>query len=277
MPPSVIVTGLARVLAEPDAVLPEDRVGSLRPALASDLPSIAVALSFRGAPRPPTTRFVREGHQRTEHVARVTAAASAGGFNADRTQYTLEPLPLVRPPLGRADVTVMNVTDPNTPRPLRRVAAPTEADEYRIDHQVGRVIFGAALQAGDVFEVSHWTVSWREPLAAECFEGVLDLEVWAGSADELASIRERLESRLALNQYARRAGFLRLTTSWVDAADCVRQGTGAGSDFPAWRQRLAYEFAFESMTGGTESAGDRIHRIAVDLDNATPDQFTIGS
>lgn len=276
MPPSLIVARLARVLAEPEAVLPEDRIGSRRPALVSDLPSIAVAMSFRQAPRPPATRFIREGHQPTEYVARVTVASGTRGFSDDLTRYSVDPLPLVRSPVGGAAVTLTNMTDPNTPRPLRRAATPTTADEYRVDHPTGRVIFGAALRAGDSLEVSHWTMSWREPFAAEGFEGLLDLELWARSADELASIRERLEIRLALDRDVRRAGFLRLATSRFGAADHVRQSTGVGSDFPAWRQSLGYEFAFESTTGGTESAGDRIRKIEVDLDDATPERFTLG-
>ena len=180
MPPHRVVAGLAALLSAESPVLPAGRVSAARPALAAELPGLAVGMELADGATVSPGRFHREG-------------------------------------------------DPG-----------------------------------------------RLPLRWERMQGALLLELWTASASDAATLAQRLEDRLASPTLPRAHGFLRLTPQRVEAAESLQQTTGVGGSFAAWRQRLQYAFAHEALDGNEPSDGAPIHRIDVTIDDATPDQLTIG-
>lgn len=280
MPLHRVIASLASLLsAAPDALLPAGRVSVARPALAVDLPALAVGVVLDASGSVTTPRFIGEGEQRVQHRALLTVQAGTGGFAADRAALDLTPLPVRRAPPGSvdADVAIVNLTLPAGSQVYRAVAAPLSADEFRLDFARARVRFGAPQRAGDELEVSHWTVSWREPLRALRLQGTLLLELWTANSAEAAALGARLQDRLALPARTRFHGFLTLRPRRAEQAEALQQPSAIGAAFTAWRQRIECAFAHELVDGGQETAGATIRRIDVAMDDAVPDRLMIGS
>jgi hypothetical protein len=200
---------------------------------------------------------------------------AADGFSADLRTLEL-PVPVRRAPLGagEGDVAIANLTS-GTTVVYSAVNQPGTAAEFRLDFARARVVFGAAQQAGDRLEVSHWTVSFREPLRAELLRGTLRLELWTSSATQAITLLTRLQDRCAAAT-TRTYGFIRLDAQTVEPAESLQQSSGVGGAFSAWRQCLEYAFAHEYVGGGEDSGGAAIRRIDVTMDDVLPDRLTIG-
>jgi hypothetical protein len=277
MPPHQITQSLAALLAAtPDPVLPVARVAGLRPSLAADLPSLAVGVAIAEASAGSPPRFIREGDQLVRQRRQLVVQPAADGFSADLRTLEL-PVPVRRaPPLSAAegDVAIANLTS-GTAVVYSAVNQPGSAAEFRLDFARARVVFGAAQQAGDRLEVSHWTVSFREPLRAELLRGTLRLELWTSSATQATALLARLQDRCAAAT-TRTYGFIKLDAQTVEPAESLQQSSGVGGAFSAWRQRLEYAFAHEYVGGGEDSGGAAIRRIDVTMDDVLPDRLTIG-
>ncbi|MGQ0643059.1 MAG: hypothetical protein ACT4P6_20120 [Gemmatimonadaceae bacterium] len=273
-----MATSLAALLAAPpDPVLPTSRVVGLRPALAADLPSLAVGVTLADPSAGSPARFLREGDQIVRRRLQLVVQAEVDGFSADLRFLDLTP-PVRRAPavnIEEGDVVIANLTTPSTPVPYRVVERPTSAEEYRVDFARARVVFGAPQQAGDRLEVNHWTVAWREPLRAELQRGALHLELWTSSAGQATTLAARLQDRCAAPG-SRTYGFIRLDAQAVEPAESLQHSSGVAGAFVAWRQRLAYAFAHEFIAGGEDSGGAAIRRIDVTMDDVLPDSLTIG-
>jgi hypothetical protein len=278
MPPHHVISSLAAMLAaSATPVLSANRVRAARPALSSDLPTVAVGMSLSDAGTVAPSRFQREGDQVVRHVRRLAAQAGTDGWSADLRSLDLTPLPVKRKPpanVDDVDISVTNVT--GTPMTYQLVATPATAEEYRFDFARARVVFGAPQASGDTLEIAHWTLSWREPMRWERLQGALLLELWSVSATEAAGLTERLQNRLSEPALLRAYGFLKLAPQRVESAESLQHTSGVGGPFAAWRQRLEYAFAHEFTGGGEATDGAAIRRIEVTIDDATPDSLTIG-
>ncbi len=280
MPPHRITSSLAALLAAPpDPVLPVARVTGLRPALAADLPSVAVGVAIAAPSASSPPRFLREGDQIVRIRRQLVVQPGSDGFASDLRFLDLSPLPVRRAPPGNepdSAVAIVNLTNASSPVPYRVVARPTAGTEFRVDFARARVTFGAAQNAGERLEVSHWGVSWREPLRSEFLRGTLQLELWTSSASQAASLMTQLQDRCASASGPRTFGFMKLDAQSVEPAESLQQTSGVAGSFGAWRQRLEYAFAHEYVPGGEESSGVAIRRIDVTMDDALPDSLTIG-
>lgn len=277
-----VVDVLAGFLAAPpEPVLLAARIGAKRPAASSDLPAVAVSLVLDAARGRGVGRLVREGETLNRQTTTVAAQPGVDGFSQDLRTWWVTPLPLQRGAVSNGlrpaayDVSVRRITDAAHPVPYRMVERPGRDDEFAVDALRARVVFGAAQRAGEVLEISHWTLVWRDAIRADRFAGTAALDVWASTFAELDDLARRVQRRLADSSAARERGFLKLSPKRLDTAAEVRFAPAVGSPFAAWVQRLEYSFVFEAEDGGAESAGTRIVRIDADLGQeafAVPDR-----
>jgi hypothetical protein len=272
---------LAELLAlAPEPTLSRERIGVKRPAALADLPALALSVLDEGRRGIGLGRFVREGHTLAQSTTAVTVAPGADGFSADLRTYALSPLPLRRDPaslspaFGPDDVRVSSAGGPGAPVSYRLVANPTAPDEFALDVAHAQLVFGAAQRPGDVLQIVHWTVTWRDEIRIERAEGTLALEAWATTFALVDGITARVQEHLGRRAAARERGFLRLAPAALESAAEIRQD---GATFAAWVQRLAYRFTFEAQDGGAESTGTRIKRIDVGMNGALTESLVIPS
>lgn len=108
--------------------------------------------------------------------------------------------------------------------------------------------------------------SIREETRGDRYEGVVALEVWAGSFAQARGLSQSIESRLARERgLLREKGFAALRPAGLDAAENVSHQAGVNAAFPAWRQRVAYRFVFETREGGDITSGGIIERVDVGM------------
>jgi hypothetical protein len=276
-----VIEGFANACAiQPDAVLTVARIGSRWPAAPGDLPSLTLAVDVERVLGAGVGRFEREATIVTAHT-NVIVVADAAPFDTGRHALALDPLPVRRnptstsPKFSGSDLRVRNVTTAQ-PAEYRFVSRPAAVDEFAFDRYRGRVLFGAAQPVGDTLEVTHYTLDLRDDITTQHFAGTLRILVWAAQATEAESISRALQTRASVGRALfRQRGFLRLSAARLDVLEHVVITPAVGSAFPAWRQAIAYGFAFEAAEGGTESAGGRIHRIDVGLEGDVEEVFAL--
>jgi hypothetical protein len=106
----------------------------------------------------------------------------------------------------------------------------------------------------------------REETRGDRYQGIVSLEIWAGSSGQAAAISQSLEARLERDRLPLRdRGFVALQPAGFAAAENVMHPPATSAAFAAWKQRLAYRFVFETREGGELASGERIARIDVDL------------
>jgi hypothetical protein len=116
---------------------------------------------------------------------------------------------------------------------------------------------------------------WPRNPDRDRYAGVMALDVWAASATETDTIARKLQQRVHDGRNELRAqGFASCTPSALEALEDVRQQPASGSPFNAFRQRIAFRFAFESTLVPIDSDGGPIKQIDVAL-GPTPEQMRI--
>jgi len=110
------------------------------------------------------------------------------------------------------------------------------------------------------------------------FNGLLTLEVWATTFEQVNNLCRQVQTRLAASATPlRQKGFLLLQPARLDPAENALHVPASGSSFPVWRQKLAYRFAFEAEEAGELPGGGPIKRIDVDVEETVVESFAIGS
>jgi len=279
---NLVVDRLVELMAQaPDPVLPAVRVGARRPASGTDVPSVSVSLTIDDARGAGVGEIGRAAAGVVQSTALVPVAVTPTSFTADLRTLRLEP-PVRRNPaspgtaLGESDVRVRNVTDAAHPAVYHVAEQPSLATEYVVDVSRARLRFGAAQHVGDTLEVAYWTVRWRDDIEPQHLAGSMLLEVWGASAAETEDVSRRLQARLrTARALLKEKGFLRVSSSRLEAMEGVLLSPPVGSALPVWRQRLEYRFAFEGADGGAVSSGGPIRRIDVGVDDGIGELFSL--
>jgi len=243
-----------------DPLLASARTGSWTPATSGDVPSVVISLAIESTSGNGLGSFLREGHQLTLHTAIVTVQAGAP-FSADLKTLQL-PLPLRNPDAVQAGL----VTGPDQVAAYRQAASPAAADEFRVDALRARVIFGAPQPQGGQLQVSSWTTVFRDDVRGARCNGTLTLELWAGSAADLASLSSQVQAKIDGDRAGlRQAGFGVFQPAGLHAGENADYQPATGSVFRVWRQKLKYKFHFDAERAGNASSGGPIQQINVGL------------
>jgi hypothetical protein len=226
-------------------------------------------------------RFIRSGDVVAQHRAVIEVQVGPTAFDSRLRVLRVAPLPLKRNPAALTedfssdDIQIRNVTNPQQPFAYHLSGRPLQKDEFRLDSTTAEIVFGATQTAGEMLEVTHWTVTWRDDITGDRYRGMLNMEVWATGqlqADELA---RKLQSRLRYDALLlRQKGFVKMEPAQLQPAETLLYEPPTASAFPVWRQMLGYRFVFEGQEGGEVSSGGPIKRIDVDL-KQPPELFSI--
>jgi hypothetical protein len=107
----------------------------------------------------------------------------------------------------------------------------------------------------------------RDVQTGDVYCGILSLDLWATSSNELEALATKVQRRLHVPMaMARHRGILRTSPATLEPAEPVVLQPPSASPIAAWRQRLSYRFACEVEEVVTPSEGGPIRRIDV---NAT--------
>ena len=105
---------------------------------------------------------------------------------------------------------------------------------------------------------------WPRDPDRDRYGGTLTVDVWGSSAADTESIARKLQERIHDSPVdLRHNGFAYCLPSTLDAVEDVRQQPATGSAFTAYRQRVAFRFAFESTLVAVENDGGSIKQIDV--------------
>ncbi len=108
--------------------------------------------------------------------------------------------------------------------------------------------------------------SIREELRGDRYGGVVSLDVWGTSFNEVAGTSQSVELRLSGDlTLLREKGFVSLRPAGLAAAENIMHPATTTAAFAAWKQRLDYRFVFETREGGEPVDDGRIEQIDVDL------------
>lgn len=280
---NLLIDKLVELLSDPPAVLASAaRIGARRPSAPAEVPAIAVSLNLEKGATVGIGRLIRSGESVAQSTSVIEVDAAFENFSGDLKSLRLQPLPLKRNPSSRQkkftenDIRVRNVTDPANPTDYRLVEKPSRKEEFRIDAPAGQIIFGEPQSEGEKLEVVHWTVVWRDEILGERYSGSMTLEIWANSSSEVEEISRRLQARLRANGDAlRRRGFIRIRPLILEPAESALHQPPVGSPFLVWKQKLGYGVVFESQEGGETSAGARIERIDVEMDELLGESLSL--
>lgn len=281
---NIVIDKLREVLAsQPGPVLSSDRIGTRMPENASDVPAVAATLSLKGNQRTGLGRFIRSGDSLVEHTAIIEATPGPDTFAEDLQTLRISPLPLRRNPSSSVqggftenDIQILNVSDATSPIQYRMINEPKARTEFHLEVPRAEIIFGAPQTPGDKLQLVHWTVTLRNEIQGDSYQGLMQLDIWANSANEIGQISAGVQSRLASDRgLLREKGFIFLSPARLEAAENVGHTPPIGSPFSVWKQKLGYRFAFEAEAGGEISSGVPIRRIDVDLKPPVPEEFSI--
>jgi len=262
--------------------VPAGNLGPKRPSSGDEIPAVSASLTLETEKSPALGRFVRSGDSPTKSTSVVEVKASLETFSVGLKSLRISPLPLRKNPASARkefaadDLQIRNVTNPANPAQYLMTENPLRKEEFRVDAARAVVVFGAAQTEGEKLEVTHWTVAWRDEILADRFIGLMALEMWANSFNEVDGITRKLQEALRSNRVLLRAkGFLKLQPFSLGAAERLLLEPPTGSAFPAWRQNLAYKFVFEAEDGGELSAGIPIKQVNVEMDDHVVETFSI--
>lgn len=267
---------------EPGAIISSAQVGVKRPVGRGELPFVSLSLDLE----PPTGhglgQLARSGHGLVKNTAVVEVASSSTQFSGDLDRFKIWPLPLKRNPdstkrqFSASDIRVRNVTSESNPMEYVLTENPSESNEYKLVATDASVLFGKSQNPGNLLEVEHWTVAWRDEIITERYQGSLTLEICAEDFAVVDQISRYVQNRLQGNRtMLNERGFMLLQPSQLEAADKVSRDPLAGSPFEVWKQQLSYRFGFEAERGGEASSGIPIRRIDVELDEHIQESLTI--
>jgi hypothetical protein len=268
---SVIAGMVSFLSAAPDPLLIAARLGDRLPSSSGDVPAVAMSLTVDNMRGTGMGRFRKEGHQMVRNTAIVDVQASPATFSADLKTLQLLPLPLRNPD----DLQVVRVTGPGQPVTYHTASPPVAVDEFAVDAVRARLLFGAPQPSGEKLQVTHWTVDFRDDITGGRCQGTITLEVWGGSATETSALAQKLQTKLIAEEGTlRKSGFASVTPSALDAIENIIYQPAAGSSFPVWKQRVAYQFHFDLEQGGEASSGGPIQKININMDDAVVEAFS---
>ena len=280
---NIAIDRFGQVLASPpDAVLPINSIGVKRPENSSEMPVINIALRVDDDKGLGYSRFVREGNLIVKFTALVPVNSSTKAFQPGLRTLAISPLPLKKNPeavskdFNEEDIQIHNITDPNRPVQYRMVENPTEIYEFKLVVPAAQIVFGQAQKDGDQLEIIHYTVTWRDEILGERYNGLLITELWTEDFGEANQICRKLQQKLRVNsELLRQKGYLKLRLATLDLVEHVLHTPPVGSSFLAFKQRLEYRFCFEAQDGGELSSGGIIKRVDVDVDDYLKETFSI--
>lgn len=266
----------------PEPVLSTSSLGAKKPSNSGAVPAIVISLKFEDYKGNGIGRFIRSGDTIVKHTAIIEVRSTPETFSSDLKSLRIWPLPLKKNPSSlekdftEKDLQLRNVTDTSQPIDYHMVREPMKKEEYKIDVPKGNIIFGEAHREGEKIEMVHWTVTWRNEILGENYQGLINLEIWANSFNETYEISHRLQNKLKSSRYIlRQKGFVQLKPDRLDPAENVQHNPPSGSSFSVWKQKLCYWFAFEYEEGGELSSGIPIKRIDVDIDRHINESLVI--
>jgi hypothetical protein len=266
----------------PEPVLSASSLGAKKPSNSGAVPAIVLSLKFEAYKGNGIGRFIRSGDAVVKHTAIIEVRSTPETFSSDLKSLHIWPLPLKKNPASvekdftEKDLQLRNVTDASLSIDYHMVTEPIKKEEYKIDVPKGNIIFGEAQSEGEKIEMVHWTVTWRNEILGENYQGLINLEIWANSFNETYEISHRLQNKLKSSRYIlRQKGFIQLKPDRLDPAENVQNNLPSGSSFSVWKQKLSYWFAFEYEDGGELSSGIPIKRIDVDIDKHINESLVI--
>src|SRR5687767_12566473 len=249
---NIAIDRFAQVLAStPDVLLSINSIGAKKPANGSEIPVISVSLRIDDEKGLGYRRFVREGNAVVKNTALVAVRSTTEGLSPGFRVLRMSPLPLKKNPdavstgFSDEDVQVRNITDSNHPVLYRMVESPIEKDEFRLEMPAAEILFGQGQKEGDQLEIIHYTVTWRDEILGERYNGLLITELWSQDFAEANRICRKLQEKLRMNaELLRQKGYLRLHLASLDPVEHVMHSPTVGSSFPVFRQKLEYRFSF---------------------------------
>ena len=277
-----VIDSMVRFLsAGPDALLPAARLGDRTPASAADLPAVAMSLDVESVRGTGLRSFRREGHQLVQNTSVVDIQPSPDTFSPDLKTMQVFPVPLRKNPassgadFSQDDVQIVRVTGANQPVMYAFSMTPVTAQEYGIDPLRSAVFFGASQPKGEKLQVTHWTTDFRQDIRAYFYRGSIVLEVWAGNADDTSAVARKLQTKMASDDPGlRQNGFASVFPSSLGAAENVSYQPGTGGAFAVWRQKVTYQFFFDSEQTAEADAGGAIRKINVHMDRTLDETFS---
>lgn len=280
---NTVIDKLVEVLAAtPEPVLSQNSMGAKEPSSSVDVPAIVMSLIISSYKCNGIGRFIRSGDSIVKNDAIIEIKSSTENLSADLKSLRLTPLPLKKNPsslekdYSQDDISVRNVTDPNHPVNYSMTDRPTQKDEYRLDAQNAQIIFGKPQKEGDILEVIHWTITWRDEILGKRYSGLMNLEIWANSFNETDEIARRLQNKLSSKRISLKdKGFSNFQPASLEPVKSILHSTPSGSPFSVWRQKLVYKFTFEAEEGGEISSGIPIKQINVNIDDSLLESYSI--
>ena len=279
---SVIDKFVEVLAAPPDPILSSSSMGAKKPSGGSDIPAIAISLTIEGSRGSGLGRFIRAGDTVVQNTSIIEVNSTPETFSNDLRSLYIQPLPLKKNPASvenkftEKDIQVRNVTDTAHPIAYRMVVEPGLKEEYKLDVPQAQIIFGKAQTAGDKLEMTHWTVTWRDEILGDRYNGMMILEIGASSFNEVDGISRRLQNKVKSNRAElRQRGFMKFQPASLEPAENILHAPPVGSPFSVWKQKLGYKFTFETEEGGELSSGIPIKRIDVDMDEDIVEAFSI--
>lgn len=280
---NTVIDRLVEVLAAtPEPVLSQNCMGAKEPSSGVEVPAIVMSLIINSYKCNGLGRFIRSGDSIVKNEAIIEIKSSTEKFPADLKSLRLTPLPLKKNPSSQGenysqdDICVRNVTDPVHPVNYKLTNGPSQKDEYKLDTQNAQIIFGKPQIEGDLLEVIHWTVIWRDEILAKRYGGLMNLEIWANSFNETDEISRRLQNKLSGKRISLKdRGFSNLQPAGLEPVKNILQSSPSGSPFSVWRQNLVYKFMFEAEEGGEISSGIPIKQINVNMDDELSESYSI--
>lgn len=268
-----LVEKFAEILSTPpEPILPGSSVGQKRPSTSSDMPVIVVSLTIQDHKTTGLGRVARSGETLARNSSVIEVGSTPQTFSADLKHMRLWPLPLKK----EEDVQIRNVTNSAQPTAYRMVAVPGRKDQYAVDAVRGEVVFGQAQSMGERLEVVHWTVTWRDDILGNAYSGLMNLEIWANSLNDVNAMSRKLQDRLNTNrELLRQKGFSKLQAANLTPVDHLLRSPAIGSPFPVWKQELSYRFYFEIEQQTELSDAGPIKRIDVDINGHLKETMSV--
>lgn len=279
----LVIDRLIEALSSGSApLLSADRLGTRKPTGSTEVPAIVFSLRLDQAKGAGLGRFVRSGESIVQSTTIIDVAPSLDTFAANLKFLRLAPLPLKRNPSSTGsgfssnDISIKNVTQQDNPINYTFTAKPEQPTDYTVKTATAEIIFGAPQTPGDLLEVTHWTVTWRDEILGDTFRGQIAMEIWANTTTQSRELARLLQDKLKSGRsLLRTKGFADLKPVALQPAENIMRVPVVGSAFPVWIQTLEYAFTFEAEDGGELSSGIPIKRIDVDMDDFIVEQFSV--
>ena len=279
---SAVIDSMAAFLSSaPDPLLAAGRVGDRLPSTASDVPAIALSLVIESTRGTGMSRYLREGNQLVQNTSIIDVSVTPTTFTSDLKTLRVPALPIRKNPASPAgnftgnDVSVTRVTGAGQPVTYRYVDRPAAVSEFAADAIRGLIVFGAAQPAGEKLQVVYWTVAFRDDVRGDHCNGLITLELWAGSAADASALSRKLQTRLFDRPGLRQYGFSALLPAGLTPTQSSNYQPASGSPFAVWNQALTYKFHYEAEQPTEASSGGPILKVNVDMDDELRETFSV--